>query len=294
MAKMYKLSSRAADKTGLVYASQIPANAGSVVKNADEQELFSEILMDSHKNYWFAKQSEEGSLSYKLFIFDHHKGVLKSHPIQGQPNFYEFDSCVVVACEGDGSKGSVLVFSKNEPELIKEWKVNGFLWEVEMEGDNLFISTYIAEENQAVLYIIADGKKKRVNLGSNFAPTDILCVNGRIHISCAPVLSGDPKKIMVLNCKGKLVSEHKLSISPRTIYQVGDEIMIYELDLATGKSEKIVYLNIETGEQKEHTIPHSQVVECTGQSLSLIQPDSNTLFTWDHSNRKIVESRKVI
>jgi hypothetical protein len=201
---------------------------------------------------------------------------------------------VVVACEGDGSKGSVLVFSKNEPELMKEWKVNGFLWEVEMEGNNLYISTYIAEENQAVLYIIADGKKKRVNLGSNFAPTDILCVNGRIHISCAPVLSGDPKKIMVLNNKGKLMSEHKLSISPRTIYEVGDEIMIYELDLATGKSEKIVYLNTETGEQKEHTIPHSQVVECTCQSLSLIQPDSNTLFTWDHSNRKIVESRKVI
>lgn len=293
MAKMYKLSSRTAEKTQSLYVSRDPEPAGSVVKNEDGAFAYSEVFMDKQKNYWFSKKVEDQSKDHKLFIFDHKNGCLKSQIIKGQPNFYEFDSCVLVACEGDGSKGSVLIFSKNGPELIKEWKVNGYLWEVEMNRDVLYISSYIVEEDQAVLYIIRNGKKKRVNLGSNMAPTDILCHDNHVYVSGAPVLNGDPKKIMVLNDKDKVVCEYKLSISPRALYQVDNQLLVYELDLSTGKSERIVYIDMKTGEQKEHDIPHSTIVECTKDSLSLLEQNSKTLYIWDHCNRKIVNTQKV-
>jgi hypothetical protein len=294
MAKMYKLSSRPAESNSSLYVSHDPEPAGSVVRNEEFADNgYSEVFMDSQKNYWFSKKMENQTKDHKLFIFDHKNACLKSHVIKGQPNFYEFDSCVAVACEGDGSKGSVLIFSKNGPELMKEWKVNGYLWEVEMDEDVLYISSYIVEEDQAVLYIIRNDKKKRVNLGSNMAPTDILCYNDHVYVSGAPVLNGDPKKVIVLNNKDKVINEYKLSISPRALYRVDDHILVYELDLSTGKSERIVYINVKTGEQKEHHIPHSQIVECTNRSLSLLGQDSKTLYIWDHCNRKIVTSQKV-
>ncbi|MBY6038285.1 hypothetical protein KUV80_16685 [Fictibacillus nanhaiensis] len=292
MAKMYKLSSRTAEKKSSLYVSRDPELAGSVVRNEESEFAYSEVFMDNQKNYWFSKKVENHSKEYKLFIFDHKNGCLKSQVIKGQPNFYEFDSCVVVACEGDGSKGSVLIFSKNGPELLKEWKVNGYLWEVEMHNEVLYISSYIVEEDQAVLYIIRNGKKKRVNLGSNMAPTDILCVDNLVYVSGAPVLNGDPKKVMVLNEKDKVFKEYKLSISPRALYQVNGDLLVYELDLSTGKSERIVYINIETGEQKEHEIPHSKIVECTNDSLSLFEQNSKTLYIWDHCNRRIINTQK--
>ncbi|MDR7074910.1 hypothetical protein [Fictibacillus barbaricus] len=293
MAKMYKLTSRNAEQNGSLYVSSNPDQAGSVVRNEESEFAYSEIFMDNQKNYWFSKKAEGNSTDYKLFIFDHKNGCLKSQMVKGQPNFYEFESSVVVACEGDGSKGSVLIFTKNGPELLKEWNVNGYLWEVEMNKDVLYISSYIVEEDQAVLYIIRNDKKKRVNLGNNMAPTDILCINNHVYVSGAPVLYGDPKKIMVLNEKDKVVKEHKLSISPRALYYVDGHILVYELDLSTGKSERIVYVNVETGEQKEHDIPHSKIVECTNDSLSLLEQNSRTLYTWDHCNRKIINSQKV-
>lgn len=293
MAKMYKLSSRTAENTSSLYVSRDPEQAGSVVRNEESEFAYSEVFMDNQKNYWFSKKVENSSKDYKLFIFDHKNGCLKSQIIKGQPNFYEFESCVAVACEGDGSKGSVLIFSKNEPELVKEWKVNGYLWEVEMNNDVLYISSYIVEEDQAVLYIIRNGKKKRVNLGSNMAPTDILCYENHVYVSGAPVLNGDPKKVMVLNEKDKVVTEYKLSISPRALYQVDNHLLVYELDLSTGKSERIVYIDLQTGEQKEHEIPHSKIVECTNDSLSLLEQNSKTIYTWDHGNRKIINTQKV-
>ncbi|MFG6497631.1 hypothetical protein P8610_19890 [Fictibacillus sp. UD] len=293
MAKMYKLSSRAAEKNESLYVSRDPEQAGSVVRNEEGAFTYSDVFMDKQKNYWFSKKVEDQSKDYKLFIFDYKNGCLKSQIVKGQPNFYEFESCVVVACEGDGSKGSVLIFSKNEPELLKEWKVNGYLWEVEMNQDVLYISSYIVEEDQAVLYIIRNGKKKRINLGNNMAPTDILCHENLVYVSGAPVLYGDPKKIMVLNEKDKVVTEYKLSISPRALYQVDDHLLVYELDLATGKSERIVYIDMKTGEQKEHEIPHSKIVECTNDSLSLLEQNSKTLYIWDHCNRRIINTQKV-
>jgi hypothetical protein len=294
MAKMYKLSSRPADSNSSLYVSSVPEPAGSVVRNKEFAENeYSDIFMDSQKNYWFSKKVENNSEDYKLFIFDHKNACLKSQVIKGQPNFYEFESCVIVACEGDGSKGSVLVFSKDGPEFLKEWKVNGYLWEVEMNDDVLYISSYIIEEDQAVLYVIRNNKKKRVNLGSNMAPTDILCYDGHVYVSGAPVLNGDPKKVMVLNSKDKVVKEYKLSISPRALFQVDDHILVYELDLSTGKSERIVYIHVQTGEQKEHHIPHSKIVACTNHSLSLLEQNSKTLYIWDHCNRRIINSQKV-
>lgn len=293
MAKMYQLSSRTAEKNQSLYVSRDPEVAGSIVRNEEGAFTYSEVFMDKQKNYWFSKKMDDQSRDHKLFIFDHKNGCLKSQVIKGQPNFYEFESSVVVACEGDGSKGSVLIFSKDGPELIKEWKVNGFLWEVEMNQDVLYISSYIVEEDQAVLYIIRNGKKKRVNLGSNMAPTDILCHEDLVYVSGAPVLNGDPKKIMVLNDKDKVVTEYKLSISPRALYQVDDQLLVYELDLATGKSERIVYIDMKSGEQKEHEIPHSKIVECTDDSLSLLEQNSKTLYTWDHCKCRIVNTQKV-
>ncbi|MCK6255277.1 hypothetical protein LCY76_01275 [Fictibacillus sp. KIGAM418] len=294
MAKMYTLSAQESDIQELLYVSNDPGSAGKPsASELDDSTPYTDVFMDNKKNYWFAKAEDTKNKRHTIYIFDHKNGRLISHKVNGRPNFYEFDDSVVIACEGDGSKGSLLIFSKEQPKLIKEWKVNGYLWEVEKNQGAIYVSCYIVEEDQAVLYVIKDNKKKRVNLGKNMAPTDILCIKDEVYISAAPILNGDPKKIIVLNSKEKVVREYPLSISPRTLYHVEDEIMVYELDLATGKTEKIVYVNLNTGEQFTHAIPNSQVVECTSRSLSLLQQDSKTLFTWDHTNRKIVESRKI-
>ncbi|MGC4378123.1 hypothetical protein WD019_14540 [Fictibacillus sp. Mic-4] len=292
MTQMYMPSSRVDQKKGSLYDSIDPELAGMIPTDEElEKVLHSELLVDCHNNYWYAK--EEENKQFTIYVFEQKNGVLKSWRSKGQPNFYEFPDCVAVACEGDGSKGSVLIFSKEEPELLKEWKVNGYLWDVEKHGETIYISCYIVGEDQAVLYQIQNGKKKRINLGRSFTPTDILCIDDKVYISASPILNGDPKKIVVLNEKGTVIQEYPLEISPRSLYHIGDEILIYELDLAKGKSERIVYLNIKTGEQKQHYIPHSQIVKCTSRSLSLLQQDSQTLFIWDHANRKIVKKEKI-
>lgn len=294
MAKMYTLPAKESDIQELLYVSNDPNAAGnSTTDELNDTTQYTDVFMDSEKNYWLVRADDMKTKRHTISIIDRATGNLKSHKVNGRPNFYEFNDSVLIACEGDGSKGSILIFCKQNLELIKEWKVNGYLWEVEKHKGAIYVSCYIVEEDQAVLYVIKDGKKKRVNLGKNMAPTDILCIEDEVYISAAPILNGDPKKIIVLDNKERVVREYPLSISPRTIYHVEDEIMVYELDLATGKTEKIVYVNLHTGEQFTHTIPNSQVVECTSDSLSLLQQDSKTLFTWDHSNRKIVESRKI-
>ncbi|MDM5196979.1 hypothetical protein QUF79_02810 [Fictibacillus enclensis] len=294
MAKMFSLSANESDIKELLYVSNDPDTAGnSSTPQWNDPQTYIDVYKDNHKNYWVSQVEGTKLRRHTIYTHNHETKKRLCHPVNGRPNFYEFEDSVVVACEGDGSKGSILIFSKDDPELLKEWKVNGYLWEVEKNNGTLYVSCYIVEEDQAVLYIIKGDKKKRVNLGKNIAPTDILCIGEEVYISAAPILNGDPKKIIVLNNKEKVVREYPLSISPRALYHVENEIMVYELDLATGKSEKIVYVDLNTGEQITHTIPNSQVVECTSSSLSLLQQDSKTLFTWDHCNRKIVCSKKI-
>ncbi|EIT87414.1 hypothetical protein A374_00530 [Fictibacillus macauensis ZFHKF-1] len=294
MAKMYAQDPQL-DIQNLLYVSNGKADAGNeILSDQDTVFSYTDVYKDQVGNYWFSANRDHNKNQYTVSILDQKSNTVASYNVKGKPSFYEFAEDIIIACEGDGSKGTLYHFKKQSAILVKEWKVSGLLWEVEMQADTLYATTYIVEEDQAVLYRIKNGRKKRINLSKSATPTDILCMNQSVYISLAPILYGDPKMLLELTEGGKIIRQLPLAISPRTLHQVNEqELLIYELDLSSGKSEKIVYVNVVNGEQWTHHIPHSQIVSCTSRSLSLLEQESKTLYTWDHTDRTIVKSQRI-
>ncbi|WP_257351818.1 hypothetical protein [Pseudalkalibacillus decolorationis] len=206
------------------------------------------LRTDDLQNKWYYHQIN-GMKKFDLVGMNPHSGNVMKKGVYGTPNIYEFPDYIIVACEGDGETGTVYQFSKRTLELVQEWELDGFIWDVEMVGQTVCVSAYVVDIDTARLYNLKGRSIDFVELGTLFAPADLLAFQGHLFVSVYPLAETSPRKILRLDEEFVIDQEYELSICPRFLFENGDEILIQELDVKTGRSDRYASLNIQTGEE---------------------------------------------
>ncbi|WP_221569027.1 hypothetical protein [Alkalihalobacillus sp. TS-13] len=212
------------------------------------QDNTKDLLTDDHQNKWFYNRVDKKGYIDLVAVNPNNDTVVKKK-LYGTPNIYEFPDHVVIACEGDGETGSVYQYSKATLELVEEWEIDGFIWDVNMYNNSVCVSAYVVDLDMARLYILSGRSIDFVELGTHFAPADILVLQNDLFISAYPLTERSPKKILRLNDEFDLVKEYDVSICPRFLFKDGEEILIQELDVKTGRSDRYSSLDLQTGRE---------------------------------------------
>ncbi len=219
-----------------------------------------DLLTDDHQNKWYYNRiDKKGNIT--LVAVNSNNDVIIQKKLYGTPNIYEFPDHVVVACEGDGETGSVCQFSKSNLESVEEWEIDGFIWDVNMFNNSVCVSAYVVDLDMARLYILNGRSIDFVELGTHFAPADLLVLQKDLFISAYPLTEKSPKKILRLNKDFDLEKEYDVSICPRFLFKNGEEILIQELDVKTGRSDRYCSLDLCTGREiiSKRNKPRQQV-----------------------------------
>jgi hypothetical protein len=263
------------------------SHAGSF--SVESQRMFSQILIDGNNNYWFAEKKAKEKEKTNLYIFNEHGKFLKNVIVTGNPNLFEFDYSVFAACEGNDGKGRIYQYCIESYQLVEQWTIEGFLWDLEKMDDRLYVSSYLPGKDAAVLYVIEDKKMEKVDLGEHFFPTYLLSRGTSLYISACPILDCGEKKIIELNMNHERVDEYKLNVSPRRLYMYDGGLIIHTLELASGKKEKLIYYDFKTGDQKVYPIPKNHTVEGNREQLFLFNLETQSLVEWNHDQRGIAK-----
>jgi hypothetical protein len=224
------------------------AKYSSLAQGEKTYESRKELLIDDQQNKWYYYRIDDKG-KFDLVGFNPHTGAVMKKVVFGTPNIYEFPKHIIVACEGDGETGSVYQFSKESLKIENEWEIDGFIWDVKMMDQAVCVSAYVVDIDTARLYILNGRSIDFVELGTHFAPADLLAFQGNLFISAYPLVETSPKKVLRLDEEFEVVQEYHLSICPRFLFENGEEILIQELDVKTGRSDRYASLNIRTGEE---------------------------------------------
>ncbi|MGM7703601.1 hypothetical protein ACSVDE_17905 [Pseudalkalibacillus sp. Hm43] len=217
-----------------------------IVKNTQTKKK--KLLLDAENNNWYYYPIDRKG-KYDLVAMNERTGMILKKKVVGTPNIYEFDQYVVVACEGDGEVGFVYQFAKEDLKLVHEWEIDGFIWDVNFYNDAVSVSTYVVDLDTARLYILNGRSIDFVELGTHFAPADILVLQESLYISAYPLTEDSPKKILMLDAEYEITHEYDVSICPRFLFVKGKDILIQELDVKTGRSDRYSLLNLRTGKE---------------------------------------------
>ncbi|HET7579408.1 MAG TPA: hypothetical protein VFK33_09010 [Bacillales bacterium] len=252
--------------------------------------FFSQILPDDSGHYWLAEHSRSCAKSTGLCVFNSRGKLLKSLSVAGKPNLREFGDSVYAGCEGENGEAQIYEFSKETLTLVQQWTVDGFLWGFEKKDGLLYVASYLAEENLAVMYVIGENHRAAVELGENFFPTDLAVLDDLIHVTACPVIGGGGKRIMQLDESSlEVIREFTLRTSPRQIYSFGSELVVHALELGEDKRDKLICLDLKTGKQREHVIPHSHKIRKDVGWLFLANLKERAVFHWDSEKQKITK-----
>ncbi|WLD93655.1 hypothetical protein [Alkalihalobacillus sp. AL-G] len=253
MGKMNNLFYNRDNPKGPVYTSDELAQSNRMkYNNMNEGEKSykssKDLHIDDQQNKWYYYRIDEKG-KFDLVGFNPHSGSVMKKVVYGTPNIYEFPEHIIVACEGNGETGAVYQFSKDTLMLVQEWEIDGFIWDVKMVDHDVCVSAYVVDLDTARLYILKGRSIDFVELGTHFAPADLLVFQGNLFISAYPIVETSPRKILRLDDEFAIVDEYKVSVCPRFLFENGDEILIQELDVKTGRSDRYSSLNIKTGEE---------------------------------------------
>ncbi|WP_349409217.1 hypothetical protein [Pseudalkalibacillus sp. SCS-8] len=206
------------------------------------------LLTDDANNKWYYYPIDKND-RYDLIAVNDKTGIIMKKRIHGTPNIYEFEEHIIIACEGDGEEGFVYQFSKQHLEILNEWEIDGFIWDVNEFNGAVCVSAYVVDLDIARLYILNGKSIDFEELGTHFAPADLLVIQNKLYISAYPLTENSPKKILMLDERFVVDREYEVSICPRFLYENGKDILIQELDVKTGRSDRYVSLNLQNGKE---------------------------------------------
>ena len=252
------------------------------------QLTFEQFLIDSEGRYWFSEKAVDGKETTQIFIFDAKGAILKKLVVQGKPVLYEFERWVIIACEGIEASSHIYKFSKQTLSLEDQWTVDGFLWDLDGAGEALFITSYLTDINEAVLYIVDGNRKKALDLGTGLFPTGIICCGKALYISFSDIQTGCKGKLIKLDWEGHLLEESPLDIAPRQMFLYDGHIILHGLDMAKGSANQLVYYNVQTGERQVYKIPKASDLRPHGKHILLHNREKQSIIYWSHEKRKII------
>ncbi|MFC7394906.1 hypothetical protein [Scopulibacillus cellulosilyticus] len=250
---------------------------------------FDQFLLDSNGYYWFTEKTTEGQSASQIYIFNSQGDFIKSHGVNGKAaTIYEYNDCILAACEGIDSKGYIYKYSKDDQKLLKTWDIDGFLWDLEKLGDTLYITSYLAETNEAVLYTISGQEVDCKVLGNSFFPTGVLIKDNILYIPVCPLYSPNTGSVLCIDLNSDKVEEIAVSVSPRQILSYGGQLILHGLDMSKGKAESLIYLDPNTKKTESFQIPKASDIRIQGEYLLIFNHETKTVIYWSHAKKKII------
>ncbi|GGH87661.1 hypothetical protein JOD43_003990 [Pullulanibacillus pueri] len=249
---------------------------------------FEQFLIDRDGNYWFIEKNNMYKQTTQIYIFNHKGDLLKNFAVKGKPTLYEKEYLMIAACEGTDDKGHIYSFCKHHLNFIEEWTIDGFLWDMECIGETFYVTSYFVESNEAVLYILNNDKKTVVSLGHDMFPTGILCHKNKLFIALSYLRDGNKGKVIQCGLDGQVVKEIAVEIAPRKLFGYKNELVICGLDMAKGYSDRLVYINLETGKQTTFQLPQAMDVRAQDKHLLFYNGQTESIIYWSHEKRKIM------
>lgn len=249
---------------------------------------FDQFLIDSKGHYWFTEKVVSGKDTTQIYIFNSRGALIKNFVVKGKPTLYEFDRFVIAACEGNDEHSYIYKFCKSHLHLVKEWTIDGFLWDLECTEDALYITSYLPEINEAVLYIIQGSKHKAVDLGTGLFPSGILFQQGALYIAFSFIHSGSKGKIVKYDLEGNTIKELMLNAAPRQMFAYNGEIVLHGLNMTKGSADQLVYFNLENGSCSSYKIPRASDIRLQGKHLLLHNHETESIIYWNHEKKKII------
>jgi hypothetical protein len=249
---------------------------------------FDQFLIDSRGQYWFTEKNISGKETSQVFVFNGSGALIKNIVVKGKPTLYEFDQCVIVACEGMDSHSYIYQFCKSRLHRVNEWTIDGFLWDLEFIDGAVYITSYLSSINEAVLYIIDENRKKAIDLGTGVFPSGIIYMQGALFIAFSFIYSGSKGKIAKYDLDGQLIEELTLKVAPRQLFTYKGKIVLHGLDMAKGSADRLVYFNVENGNCVSYKIPKSTDLRPQEKHMLLHNHETGSIFYWSHEKRKII------
>lgn len=249
---------------------------------------FEQFLNDSHGNYWFTEKVAEGQNSSHVFIYDQQGLFIKSQIVNGKATLYEYPKWIIAACEGPDNKGYIYKYSKDDQQLIEQWVLDGFLWDIEMDEEALYITSYLPTTNEAVLYHIKGKSLTPKVLGTGFFPTGIIKQDKLLYVSTSPLFTSCKGGMMKLDMKGELLDRFDVDVSPRQIFSHEDGLVLHGLDMAQGKAETLIYVDPKLGTTGTYSIPKATHIRTQGHHLLLFNQETQSLMYWSHAKKKVI------
>lgn len=254
------------------------------------EEGFSNVVRDSNQNYWFTKQLSSNHV--EVYVFVHHLAQLRTFQVNGKPSFYEYPESVCIACEGEEWNGWIYEFAKEDPRITHQWHVNGIFCDLKRKGNQLIVSSYHVEGNEALLTTFGDKGKKVIPLEAGYSPVNMMIAEEGIYIAALSISASYQDQILLLNDSYQIKNSFKLDFSPRTIHSWNGSLIVHGINGRTGKSDQLVYICSKTGHQEKFPIPSSELVQCSDQHLTFYNADSKILSIWDHEQKEIISMRE--
>ncbi|MBM7644665.1 hypothetical protein JOD45_000858 [Scopulibacillus daqui] len=249
---------------------------------------FDQFLLDTNGFYWFTEKTAEGQSASSIYIFNSCGQLVKSLRVNGKAaTLYEYDDCILAACEGVDSKGYIYKYAKEDQRLLEHWDISGFLWDLEKLGDVLYITSYLAETNEAVLYTISGQEVSCKVLGQGFFPTGVLIQDNLLYIPVCPLYSPNTGSVLCIDFCGNDVEEIPVSVSPRQIFSYDGQLILHGIDMSQGRAESIIYLDPATKKTESFQIPKAQDIRTQGEHLLIFNQETETIVYWSHAKKKI-------
>ncbi|TCP23815.1 hypothetical protein EV207_12838 [Scopulibacillus darangshiensis] len=253
-----------------------------------ESQHFDQFLIDDNGNYWFTEKVTDGQSANHLYIYNHSGKFLRSLAVNGKATLYEYAEWMIAACEGPDNKGYIYKYSKDTQQLVEQWVMNGFLWDIEMDLERLYITSYLPMTDEAVLYQIKGKTIVKQVLGTGFFPTGIIGKDKCLYVSTSQIFSSGKGEMMRLDLDGNILDQFDIEVSPRQIFEYEGQLVLHGLDLAEGKAETLVYVDPDLGICETYSIPRASQIRTQGQYLLLFNEKAQSLMYWSHRKKRVI------
>ncbi len=249
---------------------------------------YEELLIDGRGYYWFTETNTKRHASSEIYLYDSEGQFVKRFVLNGQATLYEFPDCIIAACEGVDYKGHVYQIGKTNHQMMNQWTIEGFLWDVEMHQGAVYATSYVPRDDEALIYQLTSQTAVKHSLGFGFYPTSLVKTENVFFLATSYPFSSKKGTVMTLSLNGMKLGEKTAEVAVRELFTYQSDLILHGLDYEEGTAETLTYFNRYTEEKITYTIPKVTHIRQHGQQLLLFNQRTKTMMYWSHERRKIV------
>jgi len=302
-AKNYKSNSYVLYRTDSLtpdYKLLLETNGGKKeinINSINKRQLVPTVNYDMYGHLWIAEEYEKEDTDSKanVFVLNNDGGILKTLSVERRPFIIDKGEELFITSRMDGRKGKIYTVSTKTFKITNTYDIDGYIWDIEKNGEYTYISSYIVQNDTAVIYLIKDKQIKKVDLGKSFSPIDLLYFKDNIYVSMYPTSFEGKKKIIQLTTKNLVkTNTFEVSIFPTKLFKYNDFVIIQEINWATGKSDKIMYLDPQSNKQDIYKLNGSYpVMKEDKDGLILLNIEDQSYGFWNYKDRRIEGVKKI-